>query len=259
MHNNLEQQNNDRISENVLNKIRAGEVRMQPRIYFTLKMILLVVFAFFALVFSSLIISYILFSIRASGELFLLGFGFKGVGIFFELFPWFYLLIDILLLIVLEWLIKHFKFGYRHSIISLIFGLGLFTIFIALLIDVTPVHNLLLRRAERKQLPVIGSMYDHLRRPPKQDGVCGGRVVSVSGNEFVVEHDAMLDNDTDDRRCLVVAPSDVTLSTFLHIGDTVYAAGKLDSNGELHAFGITKVTMPVDLEDATTTATTTIQ
>ena len=73
---------------NTLEKITSGEIKMRPKTYFVLKAILIVLGIVFAVCFSLYIISFILFSLRSTGVLYLPGFGFPGIKAFFVMLPW---------------------------------------------------------------------------------------------------------------------------------------------------------------------------
>src|ERR1035437_3118258 len=87
-------QNKD-IKSQVLEKIQTGKTNMRPHFYFVLKVVTVVVVAFLTLLASSLLVSFIIFSLITSGKLFLLGFGARGFLMFFLLFPWLLLIIVI--------------------------------------------------------------------------------------------------------------------------------------------------------------------
>ena len=110
----------DHFKDAVLEKIRKGEVQMRPKAYFILKILLLIITILCILITSSLLISFIFFSIRISGKFFLLDFGVRGVLGFLVHFPWKILMVEVILIILLEWLLKNFKFGYRNSFIHVL-------------------------------------------------------------------------------------------------------------------------------------------
>jgi hypothetical protein len=233
MENNKEQ--NDKIIGNVLEKINAGQIKMHPKVYFTLKVVLLAAVSVLTLIVSSILLSYIFFSMRVSGRLFLLGFGFEGVKIFLIFFPWFMLLFEIILIIVLDKLLKYFKFGYHYPFVYLAAGTLILTACTGYFINSTPLHKRLLFQAEHRNLPVVGSFYSHLRRPPRDGGMFRGTVKSISEKSFEIQ--------TEDKEDIVKVNvyNNRNLNNFIKIGDKVFVAGKL-VNGEVRAFGIRKIT-----------------
>src|ERR1035437_2572491 len=129
------------IKNSVLQKIRLGEIHKRPRVYFIIQIISMTVIAFLTLITSLFAISFILFSIHESGELFLLGFGARGFITFLSLFPWFTLCITIVLIFLLEWLMRHFKFNYHRSVLTVFFWFISCMFFGGLIISLTPLHT----------------------------------------------------------------------------------------------------------------------
>ncbi len=144
------------IAQKVLEKVRAGKVQMHSRTYFIVRMGGTALLAILTLLVSVLVVSFIFFSIHESGELFLLGFGSRGVLVFLSLFPWFSLIVDIGLLFLLEFLLQGFKFGYRTSLLSIFAGILLVSVVLGIIFDFLPVQSTLLERADSGQLPVFG-------------------------------------------------------------------------------------------------------
>src|ERR1035437_8027474 len=124
----------------VLKKIRQGNIHMRPRIYFIIQIILVIAVTLIALIASAFVISFAFFSIHESGELFLLGFGIRGLFTFLSLFPWFTLVVTLILIFILEWLLRHFKFNYRVPILKMFILALLGIVLIGLLVVTTPIH-----------------------------------------------------------------------------------------------------------------------
>ena len=242
---------NKNLQQNILEKIKAGDIKMRSKSYFIVHLVLLIVVAILILLTSSFVISFIFFGIHISGRLFLLGFGWRGLAVFFVTFPWTILLIDILLVIALEWLLKRFQVGYRYPLFYTLGGIVLVTIATAIIINQTPLHNLLYHQEQRRQLPVIGSFYDRLQRPPHESGVFRGAVISVASNTFMMAN-ADQDNDADNsllspnsttstRAFLTIILDPATpASTVVATSDEVFVAGDIRGN-IIHAYGIRKL------------------
>ncbi len=227
------------IKEQVFEKIRKGEISMRPRIYFIARAAFLIVVAIIALALAIFVLSFAFFSIHESGEQFLLGFGQRGFLAFIALFPWWSLLFTILLILLLDYLLRYFKFGYRVSVLE-IFLVVLVTVIIAgVLINFTPLHSTLLNDADHDELPVIGALYEHIHDSHQTQGIYRGTIVSIQGNEFVIT-DIDNDKDSDDGTWTVVAPAGFAMRT-LHVGEHVYIAGKL-IRGLVYAYGIQEFT-----------------
>lgn len=226
--NHMNENENKDIKSLVLEKIQSGKINMRPRFYFVLKVISLAFVAVLILLISSLLISFIIFSLAASGKMSLLGFGTRGFLMFFVLFPWPLLIVEIALIILLEWLIKKFRFGYRSSLSRLVFVILLISIAISLMINITPLHNTLQNRAEHRDLPFVGDYYRGIRRPPPNQEIFRGTVSSVSTSSFVLDGKYVINLPPNTSQLL---PSP---------GDTVFVAGQLMPDGKVRAFGFQK-------------------
>ena len=230
--------NNDprHIAQKVLERVSAGKVQMRSKTYFVVRVAMTAFLAILTLAVSVWVVSFIFFSIHESGELFLLGFGSRGVVVFLSLFPWLSLIIDLGLLFLLELLLQRFKFGYRTPLLSIFVGVLLVSIILGIAFDFLPIHSMLLDRADSGQLPVIGEMYESIRDSHQNQGVFRGTVTSIQGSQFVISH-SDLDHDADDGTHTVLIPSGIVLPTPLQVGDRVYVFGSL-INGVIQASGI---------------------
>ena len=209
---------------------------MRPKIYFTLKVAALIVVALSVLVVSILLFNFILFTLRISGHESLLSFGPRGLLIFIQLFPWELLFIDIVLVTLLEWLLRQFRFGYKMPVLYLLTGIFVVTVFAGLLIDRgTRINDDLLGRADRHELPLIGEFFEHARRPPPPgSGVCRCVVTAIDGNSITVYN---ADIGSSSVLTVLVPKDDPNATTSLKIGDVLFIAGDVhDSN--IKAFGI---------------------
>jgi hypothetical protein len=225
------------IKEAILAKIKKEELRMKPKTYFMLKLAALVAVLLGVLIFSVFICNFILFSIRVSGHGTLLSFGPQGVLQFLRFFPWLYLILDIALIVLLEWLVRQFRFGYKIPALRLLFGILLFTMVVSVFIDrVTPFNDKLLDKAEHHHLSQpLGNFYEHARRPPPPDsGVCRCTILTVEGNTVTAES-----ADHEDALFTIVVPENNAQIDYdsLKVGNTVFVAGRF-VDGILHAFGI---------------------
>lgn len=231
------------ITNQILEKIKSGEVNMKPKYYFMLKLIALGVTIFLTSIFSTILVSYVLFSIKVSGQFFLLGFGIKGFYHFFMALPWLILILDMLLIVFLDWLLKGFRFGYNSPILMLfVFTLVAITI-LASLLNFTSFHNSLMQRAERKNLPLAGSFYDGLRKSHGSQGTFRGKIISIeSTTTFSMMHNDFDMNDEDNNTVEVFVPDTVNMYAMSLVpGDQVFIAGERIPTG-IQAYGIHKLT-----------------
>lgn len=240
MENNNQKQHDD-IKNKVLEKIREGRVRMRPKFFFALKIIVLALVAAFILILTSFVLSFIFFSIAATGKMFLVGFGIRGLFIFFLTLPWLPLVIDILLIIVLERLLKRFKFGYRSPIVYLSVGIIAIAIFIAFIINMTQVHPLLVHRAQQNRLPLIGGMYKDARRPPMERCIYRGYIQGIATETpAIIIHPDDIDSSTTVR---ILLPSYANPERRFEVNDYVFVACQYFKS-EIRAFGVKKIAPP---------------
>jgi hypothetical protein len=213
----------EQIRTTVLERIKSGRARMHSRAYFVVRAIVSLFVAFLALVVSSAVLSFIIFGIHESGELFLLGFGFSGVVTFFALFPWFLFGFDLFLIFMLEWLLQGFRFAYRFSLASVFAGVFGVSALLALALYATPLHSALQDQADQHQLPPpLGDAYENVRGQHHDQGIYRGVVTAIQGNQFVITHDDQ-DHDLDDGTWTVVVPPGATSS--ISVGERVFVFG----------------------------------
>lgn len=238
-----ENQKQDVFAQNILDKIRQGEVQMHSKFYFKLKVALVVALSLLILVISSFLASFILFGLAVSGRSFLLGFGLRGLEIFFITFPWFALCIEILFIILFRRVIVSFQFGYRSPLAYMLAAIFTLSVLIGLIINETPLHAFLARRAEQDNLPVIGMFYQHVRRPPHEYGAFRGTIISVNGNTFVLQNDSPDATSSDDQTRTIIVPPEISASLSFKVGDDVYVIG--DASGTtIRAFGVRELPEP---------------
>ncbi|KND47680.1 MAG: hypothetical protein AB201_01960 [Parcubacteria bacterium C7867-006] len=230
------------IKDQILNKINSGEVNMKPKYYFMLKLALLGVTIFLTFILSSIIVSYVLFSIKVSGQFFLLGFGAKGFYHFIMALPWVILGIDIALIIFLDWLLKSFRFGYNSPVLFLFIGTLASITLLGSLINFTSFHKGLLYRAEQKNLPIAGGFYMGLRKSHGNQGIFRGEIISIEGTSTFYMKYNDYDSDADDMTIEVFVPGNTDVySLSLNPGDQIFIAGDKMSDG-IRAYGMRKLT-----------------
>lgn len=218
----------------VLEKIRRNQVRMVPRLHFTLKSIAVIVVALLSLVFSVAIGAFILFSIRTSYETSLLGYGPHGVLIFLQLFPWGLLIADIGLIILLEWMLRYFRFGYKSPLLYLLFVIIVVALAVAIVLDQSRASDDFLQGAHDQGVPVMGNLYDQGRRPPPPgSGACPCVVTAIDGATLTMQ-EKVPDGTT--RTVTVVLPNAEASST-IKVGDHLFVVGNYDGS-TLHAFDV---------------------
>lgn len=222
----------------VLAQIREQKVSMRPKLYFTLKAVAVLVVAGVILLVTVGIFNYISFSERVNGHESLLMFGPRGILLFLAIFPWPLLILDILLVVLLESLLRRFQFAYRRPVLYLIllFAVGAFALGVVL-DRATHFNDDLLQRIDHKQLPPpLGFLYVDARRPAPHDrGIFRGTIVNVATSTFTLIHDDY-DKDQDDGTYEILPPPETPLQNF-SLGERLYVAGTVE-NGIVHAYGI---------------------
>ncbi|MES2225709.1 MAG: hypothetical protein V4480_02770 [Patescibacteria group bacterium] len=211
------------IQEAVLAKVRAGEVRRHSRAYFLARLAGTIAVSILLLVVCVLIISFILFSLHESDEQILLGFGLHGVEVFLGLFPWLLGLIAASLILVLEWMLRRFRFGYRIPLLNVFIGIFVVSVALSALINFTPLHATLLHVSDQGELPVLGGVYQHVLDHHDDRGFARGRVVAIQPDSFLIQHDDH-DRDRDDGTFVVRVQDHASLPE-LHVGDEVVVLG----------------------------------
>ncbi|CAN5755144.1 hypothetical protein BH11PAT2_BH11PAT2_02130 [soil metagenome] len=213
------------VRQAVLDKIRTGEVRRRPRAYFLLRVATAIVVSIVVLVVSVLVISFILFSVHESGEQFLLGFGGHGIQVFLQLFPWALAITAFVLLLVLEWVLRGFKFSYRIPLLNVFLGIVGVSVILSVLINFTPFHAHFLQVSNQGNLPVVGSLYEHVLDHHEDQGVYRGEVTSSEDGSFVMKHNDR-DRDHDDGTFTIHTKAVQNLPR-IQVGDDVLVFGEL--------------------------------
>ena len=226
---------NKDIKNQVLEKIHEKEIFMHPKIYFIARKVMIIfisLIAFLLLVFS---LSFVYFSIQASGEQYLLGFGINGILVFLKIFPWAIIIFTGLLFFLLEWILRRFKFSYRMPMIIIFSYTLLVTICASILFTLTPIHATFLKKAELDELPIIGGIYEGIHDSQATHGIIRGNITSIQDNILVIGHNDE-DQDADDGTWNVIPPPDFNISG-LYIGEKIYVAGQI-SDTSIYAYGI---------------------
>ena len=225
------------LKSKLLDEIQKGELSMTPRAYFVLKLIALSIVGVGILLVTIFIFNFISFSLRASGETALLSFGTRGIGTFLFYFPWLLLVVDITLILLLQWLLRNFKFGYRIPVLYLVLGLIFGAAVFGFAVDTaTPFNDRLHDSREHLPQPLQGFYEGARGHQPKGSGICRCTIITIDGNVLVVE-DARDATST----ITVILPEDDYHATTsgLNIGDVIFIAGD-EIEGVIRAFGVHK-------------------
>jgi hypothetical protein len=227
-------------TQDILEKIRRNELMLKPKIYFRLRFVAFLLVVFVVLVVSVFLSSLILFTIRASGQASLIGFGPAGWQVFLILFPWGLSTLEVGLIILLQYLLRSFKFGYKIPILYLLGGVLVIMLLSGFAIDKTPLHNILLRQADENHLPPpFGNLYEGARRlPPPGYGIFFGTLTGIKGNALIINLLNPMDSSTATIMTVILPPGQTTVEE--KVGDRIIIQGKI-IDGEIQAQDIKNV------------------
>lgn len=220
------------LKKSILEKIDSNEIRMRPRSFFTLQFAALLFVGICLLVTVALLTSFILFSLRMSDRLFLIDFGARGIKMFLFLFPWKLLLETIVLLVLFIVLLRQYRFAYRAPVIYFSCGALVLSIVAGSCINITSLHTHLMQNAQNKQLPLIATIYEHVRRPSETKDIARGKIIEMDLPRIIIRNEEQED-------IIIRLPPNQSRNDYFAIGDWVFVAGDIE-NGELRAYGIRK-------------------
>ncbi len=229
----------DSLKDSILSKIKTEQISMRPRLYFTLQVAAVAVVAVIVLLLSIFIFNFILFSIRINSHEAFLSFGPRGIQGFLIFFPWVALMLDVAMIVMLEWLIRKFRFGYRVPMLYLVGIIVVLTIAAGFGLDRgTYLNDRLLDRAEHEGLPPpLAGLYHGARRAP-HDGICRCTVTAINGSVLTV---ADFRGGATSTYTVMLPDDDLrATSSGLKIGDVVFVAGDKDDADVIRAFGVRK-------------------
>jgi signal transduction histidine kinase len=171
------------IKEKIINEIKSGKIKMRPKIYFWVKLVLFIFLVAVLFLVSVFLISFILFVLNISGGWFLTKFGWGGIKSLFFSLPWLLILIALIFVFLVEIIISSFGFTYRRPLVYSLAGLLVFAVICGIIIHKTPFHQNLLLSAEGENLPIFGPFYLNYSRMQFPDTQTG--VVSSLSDEII--------------------------------------------------------------------------
>jgi hypothetical protein len=214
-------ENNNRqnpITQKVAQEIEKGNVKMKPRSYFAFRGILLVTGTIVVLLFAAYLISFIAFSLRVSGLLFLPRFGTSGIGVLFGSLPWLLIGLAAFLVIILEMFAERFEFIHQRPLVYSLFAIIIIVLIGGFLIGNTPLHNFLLYSEQEGHFPVLGNFYRNFDSPDVHNGI----VTQVTSTGFVIQ--------TPNSETLNVILSSSVQKDGIAVGDAVVVIGHNQGN-----------------------------
>lgn len=182
----MNSENKNNLSDVLLDKIKKGEIKMRPRIYFIAKLVLLVLGTAVITFFAIFIASFIFFMIRASGLMFLPSFGFMGIKLLLLSLPWVLILGLLILVATSELFMKHFSFVYKNPILYSLLAIIIVILIGGFLIDNSGFHTSMLLKARDGKLPIAGPIYQKYGVPDSKQ-IYYGVVNELSDSGFKIE------------------------------------------------------------------------
>jgi hypothetical protein len=137
----------------VMEKIKKGEIKMRPKLYFVLGSLVLGVGLAAALGLAAFFINLVFFRLRMQGPLGYLRFGPMGRRMFLEIFPWRLLLVALVGVLGGIWLLKKYGEGYKKSLAAVLLMVLAMALALGWLADRAGINERL------KQLPRTGGIY----------------------------------------------------------------------------------------------------
>jgi len=219
------QKQKNNLAEKLIEKIKSGNIKMKPKIYFILRSIIFAVLSLVVFFFLIYLVSFIFFSLVISGGWFLPAFGPSGFGRILMALPWLLVATSIILIIILQIFAERISFVYRRPAFYSLIGIIAIVLFTGFLVSQTPFHEQLFQRARQGGLPLIGPFYRDNAFMPQIPNVYNGVVTSISDNGFSMK------TPIGDTFKVLINPNNPRLSGIkFKEGDTLIVIGKKNGN-----------------------------
>ena len=215
---------------NLIHKIKAGDIDMKPKWHFMLRSVLIVSSVGLMFLMAVYLLSFILFFLAQSGVGFSLLYGFRGLSIFVISSPWLLLLTAGVFVVALSLLVRQFSWSYSRPGVYTVLMVVVLMLISSLVFDTVQIHERTKRAMQDRPLPVLSSLYQSI--DARRDNVTLGVVVSVT------EHGLQLETLAGGE--VAVQLLDTTrLRPGLQftVGDSVFVYGP-EQNGVIQAIGI---------------------
>jgi hypothetical protein len=173
------------MQDKVLAAIEAGQVKMRPRWHFVLQATLMAVGGVLLLLILVYLASFIIFSLRQTGVLFVPFFGSAGWREFLGSLPWILILLTGLFVVVMEVLVRRYAFAYRQPLLASALGVIAVVILGGVIVAQTPFHRRLFESARNGQLPLAGPFYRQFGMP-RLENVHRGTIVEIVPDGFIL-------------------------------------------------------------------------
>ncbi|MDP2789777.1 MAG: hypothetical protein Q8O51_01480 [bacterium] len=223
------------LRKHIESAINTGRVHMRPRWHFVLRAIIRVAAVTLTGLVVLFLVSFVLFTLRASGVGVLTGFGWRGMIAYVTSLPWLIIVITLSLLVLLEIGIRRFGIGYRRPIAYTLLGI-LFALAVGgVILARTNLHTRWDTAATDQRLPVVGGLYRGFG-PRAQHAVTQGVILETTMSGFTLQADSgetyMV---TVEKSARIPTPEAITPGARVMVGGDV-------KNSTINAFGVRPAT-----------------
>ncbi len=225
------------LKNNILNKIKSGEVDMKPHWHFVLKSLLLILGIIVAVLLTVYILSFIHFFLSQSGVGFLPLYGFRGVSLFVMDSPWLLVASVGGLIVVLHLLIQKYSFIFRQPLVYSLLAIIILVLFGSYAIEQTQFHSSMRELSQNQRGPVLKSFYKDIDSS-RPKNVTFGTITEVTNDGF------LLYSDIDE--VLKVVLSNTTKQkpgAEYFVDDVVWVFGNRKNNNTIMAIGVRPATV----------------
>ena len=218
------------IQENILNKIKSGEVDMKPRWHFLLRSLLLVLGVLIVALIGVYLLSFVLFTLRQSGVSSIPLYSFRGISQFVISSPWLLSATVGAFVLLLQVLVSKYSFSYRRPLLYSAIGIALIVLVGSFVIEQTTIHPRIQQFTEQHNTPLLAPMYRDIQNY-RPDNLILGTITEVQETGFIIESDTketltvIINEDTHQPRHATFTKDDTVSVLGEREEDTVTADG----------------------------------
>lgn len=219
------------LKNNIIEKIRAGQVAMKPRWHFMLETAMWVAALLVVAMIAVYLLSFVFFVLYQSGVWVAPIFGWSGLLFFVVSSPWLLITLVAFFLLLLYLLVTHFSFSYQKPLVYSLLGTVLFVIGVSSFIQYLMIHELMQEFSQRHQLPGFAPLYKGAMEG-RPEGMLVGTIIEMTQTGFVLK------TDKDEMVDIVVSKKTrQPINIQYEVGSQVTVFGKKQDD-MLEAFGV---------------------
>ena len=175
---------NKNLAESLVGRIKRGEIKMRPRLYFVLKSFIYFLVTAFFVVLALFFTTFVFYVLKINGFIRMSGFGLKGMRDLFLSLPLTLLVLTVLFFLTAGAMLLRYPVSYRKPLVYLVgfllLVLSLGTVFFA---QATGLRREIFYIAEKAEIPIIKNLYNEYKSiAPKNVEI--GTVTFVSSGSF---------------------------------------------------------------------------